>query len=106
MQGSRTTARLSDVAQLAGVSPGLVSRLANEDPTLKIRPEPRERVMDAIDMLQYTAHASARALRSAWTGLLGFAVNHVNEPIYAELVESAQSAAAERTYSVVILYVR
>lgn len=103
MQGSRTTARLSDVAQLAGVSPGLVSRLVNEDPTLKIRPETRERVMDAIDMLQYTPHASARALRSARTGLLGFALHHVNDPIYAQLVESAQTAAAERNYSVVLL---
>lgn len=103
MQGSRKTARLSEVAQLAGVSPGLVSRILNEDPKLKVRPETRERVMDAIDMLQYTPHASARALRNARTGLLGFALHHVNDPIYAQLVEAAQTAAAERSYSVVLL---
>src|SRR5690625_6701662 len=97
MQGSRTTARLSDAAQLAGVSPGLVSRLVNEDPSLKIRPETRERVMDAIDMLQYTPHASARALRSARTGLLGFALQHVHDPICAQHAASAQTAAAEQT---------
>lgn len=103
MQGTGKTARLSEVAQLAGVSPGLVSRILNEDPKLKIRPETRERVMDAIDMLQYTPHASARALRSSQTGLLGFALHHVNDPIYAQLVETAQTAAAERNYSVVLL---
>lgn len=103
MQGSRKTARLSEVAKLAEVSPGLVSRILNEDPTLKVRPETRERVMNAIDLLQYTPHASARALRNSRTGLLGFALHHVNDPIYAQLVETAQVAAAERGYSVVLL---
>lgn len=103
MQGSRKTARLSEVAKLAEVSPGLVSRILNEDPTLKVRPETRARVLNAIDMLQYTPHASARALRNSQTGLLGFALHHVNDPIYAQLVETAQIAAAEREYSVVLL---
>lgn len=103
MQGSRKTARLSEVAKLAEVSPGLVSRILNEDTTLKVRPETRERVMNAIDLLQYTPHASARALRNSRTGLLGFALHHVNDPIYAHLVETAQIAAAERGYSVVLL---
>ncbi|APX33973.1 hypothetical protein BH708_16070 [Brachybacterium sp. P6-10-X1] len=103
MQGSRKTARLSEVAKLAEVSPGLVSRILNEDSTLKVRPETRERVMNAIDLLQYTPHASARALRNSRTGLLGFALHHVNDPIYAQLVETAQIAAAERGYSVVLL---
>lgn len=103
MQGSGKTARLADVAKLAEVSPGLVSRVVNEDPTLKVRSETRERVLSAIDLLQYTPHASARALRSSRTGLLGFALHHVNDPIYAQLVETAQIAAAERGYSVVLL---
>lgn len=103
MQGSRKAARLSEVAKLAEVSPGLVSRIVNEDPTLKVRPETRERVLDAIDLLQYTPNSSARALRNSRTGLLGFALHHVNDPIYAQLVESAQVAAAQRGYSVVLL---
>lgn len=103
MQGARKSARLSEVAKLAEVSPGLVSRILNEDPTLRVRPETRERVMAAIEMLQYTPHASARALRSSQTGLLGFALHHVNDPIYAQLVEAAQAAAAEQGYSIVLL---
>lgn len=97
------SARLSDVAKLAGVSPGLVSRIVNQDSTLKVRSETRDRVLSAIELLQYTPHASARALRSSRTGLLGFALHHVNDPIYADLVETAQIAAAERGYSVVLL---
>lgn len=103
MPAPRKTPRLPEVAKLAEVSPGLVSRILNEDPNLKVRPETRERVMAAIEMLQYSPHASARALRSSHTGLLGFALHHVNDPIYAEMIESAQTAAAERQYSIVML---
>ncbi|UPK76230.1 LacI family transcriptional regulator [Nocardioidaceae bacterium SCSIO 66511] len=103
MSAHRRTPRLPDVARLAEVSPGLVSRILNEDPNLKVRPETRERVLSAIELLQYTPHASARALRSSQTALLGFALHHVNDPIYAEMVEAAQTAAAERKYSIVML---
>ncbi len=103
MQHMAKNARLTEVAKLAGVSPGLVSRLLNEDPTLKIRPETRTRVMAAIEMLQYTPHASARALRSSQTGLLGFALFHVTDPIYAQMVDSAEAAAADAGYSLMLL---
>lgn len=102
MPAPRKAPRLPDVAQLADVSPGLVSRILN-DPTLRVRPETRERVMSAIETLQYTPHASARALRSSHTALLGFALHHVNDPIYAEMIAAAQAAAAERNYSIVML---
>ena len=49
---SRRGARLSDVARLAEVSPGLVSRIVNDDPTLKVRAATRERVLEAVEMLQ------------------------------------------------------
>ncbi|GAB3811457.1 LacI family DNA-binding transcriptional regulator [Tessaracoccus terricola] len=97
------SARLSDVAKLAGVSPGLVSRLINDDPNLKIRDDTRVRVQAAIDMLQYTPHASARALRSKQTGLLGFALYHVTDPIYARMVENAEAAATAAGYSLMLL---
>ncbi|MGB4137978.1 MAG: LacI family DNA-binding transcriptional regulator [Microbacterium sp.] len=97
------SARLAEVAKLAGVSPGLVSRLINGDPTLKIRDETRERVTSAIEMLQYTPHASARALRSQQSGLLGFALYHVTDPIYAQMVESAEAAADAAGYSLMLL---
>lgn len=94
---------MSEVAKLAEVSPGLVSRVINEDQSLKIRQETRDRVLAAVEMLQYTPHASARALRSSQTGLLGFALHHVNDPIYEEMVTTAQTAAAERNYLIVML---
>lgn len=99
----KRSARLTEVAKLAEVSPGLVSRMLNGDPNLKIRPETRDRVTAAIEMLQYTPHASARALRSSRTGLLGFALHNVTDPIYAQMVREAEAAAAAEDYSVVLL---
>ncbi|HET8589397.1 MAG TPA: substrate-binding domain-containing protein, partial [Nakamurella sp.] len=45
----------------------------------------------------------ARALRNAQTGLLGFALHHVNDPIYAEMVECAQAEATGRGYSIILM---
>lgn len=102
-RGMRKPARLSDVAKLAGVSSALVSRIVNEDPTLRVRQETRDTVRSAIAMLNYAPHPSARALRNAQTGLLGFALHGVNDPLYVEMVDAAQAEAARRNYSVILM---
>lgn len=99
----RRAPRLADVARMAGVSPAVVSRIVNQDPTLRVRATTREAVEWAIAMLDYTPHSSARALRNARTGLLGFALHSVNDPIYAEMVESAQAEADRRDHSVILM---
>lgn len=99
----RKPARLADVAKLAGVSSALVSRIVNEDPTLRVRQETRDTVRSAIAMLNYAPHPSARALRNAQTGLLGFALHGVNDPLYVEMVDAAQAEAARRNYSVILM---
>lgn len=99
----REPARLADVAKLAGVSPAVVSRVANNDPTLRVREETRESVLAAIAMLNYAPHPSARALRKAQTGLLGFALHDVNDPLYVSMVDSAQSEAARQNYSLILM---
>jgi LacI family transcriptional regulator len=100
---ARRPARLSDVAKLAGVSTSLVSRIVNRDESLRVRDDTRSAVMSAIEMLDYTPHPSARALRLEQTGLLGFALHHANDPVYVEMVASAQRVASDRGYSVILL---
>lgn len=104
MKSTATKApRLADVARLASVSPSLVSRVLNGDPTLQVRSETRAAVMSAVEMLGYVPDAAARALRNAKTGLLGFALHHVNDEIYVDMVSSAQAEAAGRGYSIILL---
>lgn len=44
---------LKDIAQIAGVAQGTVSRILNQDPTLCVTGETRERVMRITESLGY-----------------------------------------------------
>lgn len=88
-------ARIKDVAARAGVSPGLVSRLLNNDPTLTIRPETRQSVLDAVRDLDYVPDSTATALRKSRTDAIGLVLKHITNPVFADIVHGAQSAAAE-----------
>src|SRR5690606_34179877 len=60
---------MSDVAAVAGVSHQTVSRVLNDHPS--VRPETRQRVLDAIAQLGYRRNTAARALVTRRTGTLG-----------------------------------
>src|SRR5450432_3739667 len=65
--------RMADVAQIAGVSHQTVSRVLNDHPA--VRPETRDRVLAAIEMLGYRRNSAARALvtkRSQTIGVISF----------------------------------
>jgi DNA-binding LacI/PurR family transcriptional regulator len=60
---------MRDVAEIAGVSHQTVSRVLNKHPS--VRPETRERVLDAIAQIGYRPNSAARALVTARTGIVG-----------------------------------
>jgi LacI family transcriptional regulator len=84
---------LTDVAQLAGVDKAVVSRVVNADPLLAIRPETRARVEAAIKELDYRPNVAARTLRTARTGTIGLFIPDFANPVYAEIITGAESAA-------------
>jgi DNA-binding LacI/PurR family transcriptional regulator len=64
---------MADVARLAGVSHQTVSRVING--STRVAPETRERVRDAMRLLEYRPNSVARALvtgRSRTVGVIGF----------------------------------
>jgi LacI family transcriptional regulator len=91
-------ARIADVGHLAGVTPSVVSRVLNEDPTLRVREETRQRVLAAARKLDYTPNHAARALRRSRVGALGLAVHDISNPVYAPLIAGAQEAATRTGY--------
>jgi LacI family transcriptional regulator len=84
---------LADVAELAGVDKAVVSRVVNADPLLAIRPETRARVEAAIKQLDYRPNVAARTLRTARTGTVGLFIPDFANPVYAEIITGAESAA-------------
>lgn len=88
--------KLSDVANAAGVSPTLVSRILNHDPTLHTRERTRAAVLKAVDDLGYVPHASARALRGAHVGAVGLMLHDTASPIFQDVVAGAQEVLGDR----------
>lgn len=82
----------ADVARLAGVSTAVVSYVVNNGPR-GVSPATREKVLRAIRQLNYRPNASARALKTGNTGMIGLVVSEVANPHYAELIEAIDSAA-------------
>ncbi|GAA1615564.1 LacI family DNA-binding transcriptional regulator [Actinoplanes couchii] len=92
---------LVDVAKLATVDKAIVSRVINEDPALVIRQETRDRVIDAIRTLGYRPNIAARSLRTAKAGTLGLVIPDFANPVYAEIITGAESAALDRGHVLV-----
>ena len=95
-------ARIVDVARHAGVTPGMVSRVLNGDPTLRVRDETRERIRAAAEELGYAPNPAARALRRASTGALGLVMHDLANPIYAEILSGAQQAAVAADHALLL----
>src|SRR3954464_5462405 len=69
MVRSGSAATVRDVAQLAGVSPGTVSKALNGQG--KLREETRQRVQDAAEKLRFQPNQLARALAEGRTYTVG-----------------------------------
>jgi LacI family transcriptional regulator len=84
---------LADVARLAGVSTGIVSRVLNEDQSLRVRDATRSKIFEAAEKLDYTPNHAARALRRSRVGVIGLAVHDASNPLYEEIIAGAQAEA-------------
>ncbi len=85
---------MADVASSAGVSHQTVSRVLNDSPA--VRPETRERVLAAIDVLGYRRNVAARALVTRRSQTLGLV--SLSAPLYGPTsivfgIEKAAQAA-------------
>lgn len=86
---------LGDVARRAGVSVSVVSRVLNDDPSLRVREETRERVRQTAEAMSYSPNHAARALRSAVSGAIALVVPDVNNAIFADLLRGVEEGADE-----------
>jgi len=96
----RTTLR--DVAEKAAVSPSVASRILNEDSSLTVRDDTRERVIRAAADLRYRPHAAARGVRAGTIGAVGLLIPDLTQPIYARIVRGAMAQANQRNVVVLV----
>lgn len=92
---------IREVAKLAGVSTGTVSRVLNDHPS--VTEELRGRVRRIIEELGYTPDPSARSMRGKVSRLIGIVIPDLTNPFFAELVQSAEQAAASHGYNIIVM---
>ncbi|SED76379.1 LacI family DNA-binding transcriptional regulator [Ruania alba] len=98
-QGPGRGPSMRDVATLAGVSTQTVSRTLSGHPY--VRPDLRQRVMDAVAELGYTRNLAARALSSGQSGTLGVITLASRGYARIEFAYGVEQAAAAAGYSVI-----
>jgi len=91
---------IRDIAHAAGVSPMTVSNVLNKRP--HVADATREKVLEAIDRLDYRVNVAARNLRRGRTHTIGLAVPEIDRPYYGELAAAVISEGARHDLHVVI----
>jgi LacI family transcriptional regulator len=92
MQG-RTHVTLEDVARAAEVSLATASRALNG--TARVRPQLRDRVLEAAERLAYTPNAHAQALAGASHRTVGVICHDVSDPYFAAVAGGVMRVAGD-----------
>lgn len=91
---------IKDVANTAGVSTATVSRvLANQ---ARVKGKTRQRVLDAIEKLNYRPNLIARSLRAQKSAKIGLVVSDIRNPFFTAIGRAVEDAAYEKGYSVLM----
>lgn len=91
---------LADVATLAGVSPGTVSRALSRPAMLS--PQTRERVLAAAERLGYVANGAARALAMRRTGTVGALVPRFGGSSFPTMIQALEATLGEAGYTLLL----
>jgi LacI family transcriptional regulator len=91
---------IKDIARLARVSTATVSYVLNG--TRPVSPERHQRVMAAVEKLQYRPNAVAQSLRRKQTSTIGLIVPDNSNPFFAEVAKGVEDAGYEAGVSVIL----
>lgn len=97
---------IADVAASAGVSPALVSQIMNKRP-VRVAEKTRERVLEAIERLDYVPHAGARMIggrRFQCVGLVISAGEAYSHFVNSELLHGIAEGLNNRGYRLTIMH--
>jgi len=98
-KNNRPTTR--DVAQAANVSLGTVSRVLNGIPN--VNEELKQRVLDAIESLNFVPHALAQGLRRQSTRTIACIVSNIGLPLFSRHVAGVEAVLSDLNYSLLLM---
>ena len=97
------TITIRDVAKHAKVGIATVSRVLNGHPS--VRPETRQRVLAAIEELDFTPNLTAQTLSSGQTNLIGVFAPFFTRPVYVQRLIGIQQIMETSEYDLVLFSV-
>ena len=96
----RKASKLSEVAELAGVSPITASRAIRG--VGYVSEAARARIMDAAAQLNYTPDLLARRMRGDKSNLIGVFVNNYGSLVLHEIIKAISHEARQRGYDLIV----
>src|ERR1022692_3747901 len=93
---------LKELAARANVHPSTISRVANNDPGLRIATGTRSRIEALLRETGYQPNGIARGLKMRQTNVLAVVIPDVTNPFFAALFRGVEDAAAPRGFNVLL----
>jgi LacI family transcriptional regulator len=93
---------LKELAVRAKVHPSTISRVANNDPGLRIASSTRARIEALLRETGYQPNGIARGLKLRQTKVLAVVIPDVTNPFFAALFRGVEDAAAPRGFNVLL----
>ena len=94
-------ANMKDVARLAGVGMGTVSRVLNESGYVSA--SVRKRVRSAMEQLNYTPNCTAQTLKGGKNKIIGLFVPTVSHPFFSAIAGEIETCLDRRGYKLLLV---
>ncbi len=93
---------LKELAARARVHPSTVSRVMNQDPSLRIAQETRARIEALLRETEYRPNGVARGLKLRQTLVLAVVIPDITNPFFGSLFRGIEDGAGPRGYQVLL----
>src|ERR1700680_3725226 len=93
---------LKELAARALVHPSTISRVANNDPSLRIAPATRSRIEALLRETEYGPNGGGRGLQLRQPPVLGVVIPDITNPFFGALFRGIEDGASPRGYNVLL----
>ena len=93
---------LKELAARARVHPSTISRVVNQDPSLRVAPATRARIEALLRETEYRPNGVARGLKLRQTLVLAVVIPDITNPFFGALFRGIEDGAAPSGYQVLL----